>query len=160
MDFMEEEILEEPIQVPLESLLYMVPDAQDNPNTNIAAIDSVMAMEGATCIVQEELPMTDHLDGPPLLNPVVDCDQSQPSLFRPENLEIIFEMIGYMMEQLHQKTLISSRIDMLYDTFSNGPVKKRFSTCTQPFALTPSDDTPYRISLDGRFHCPHIPPNV
>jgi hypothetical protein len=37
-------------------------DAQDSPNTNIAATDPTTTMEGATCIVQEELPMTDCPD--------------------------------------------------------------------------------------------------
>jgi hypothetical protein len=74
MAFVEEEIPEEPIQVPLESLLYTVPDAQDIPNTNIATMDLARAMEGATCIVQEELFTTDCSTGSPLLNPDADCD--------------------------------------------------------------------------------------
>jgi hypothetical protein len=109
MAFMEEEFPEEPIQVPPESLLYMVPDAQDRPNTSIAAMDTTTTMEGATCIVQEETPMMDCPVRPPLLNPEAECDQSPPSLFSLEQLELIFEMRGYMMEQLHRHTLISSK---------------------------------------------------
>ena len=70
MAFVEEEFLEEPIQIPLESPLYTVLDAHDSPNTNVAATDAVTAMDGATFIVQEELLMTDCRAEPPPLNPV------------------------------------------------------------------------------------------
>jgi hypothetical protein len=51
MAYVEEEISEEPIQVPLESLLYMVPDAHDNPNTSITATNPVKSMEDTPFIV-------------------------------------------------------------------------------------------------------------
>jgi hypothetical protein len=94
MAFVEEEFPEEPIQVPPESLLYTVLDAQDSPNTSIATTDTTTALEGATCIVQEEIPMMDRPTEPPLLNPDADCNQSPPSLFSPEQLDLIFEMRG------------------------------------------------------------------
>jgi di/tripeptidase len=68
MAYVEEEILEEPIQVPPDSLLYMVSDPQDRPSTNIATMDTETTMEGATCIVQEEIPQMDRPTEPPLLN--------------------------------------------------------------------------------------------
>jgi hypothetical protein len=129
MAYVEEEFPEEPIQVPPEFLLYTVPDSQDRPNTNIATMDTTTTMEGATCIVQEEIPPKDRPTGPPLPNPDMVCDQSPPSLFTLEHLELIFEMRSYMMEQLHRHTLISSRLDMLFDAFSNAPVKQRCPTC-------------------------------
>jgi hypothetical protein len=140
--------------------LYMVLDAHDSPNTNVVATDAVTTMDGTTCIVQEELPMIDYRVEPPPLNPVEDCDQTPPSLFSPEQMELIFEIRGYMMEQLHRHTLISSYIDMLFDTFSNALAKQRCSTCTQPYVLKPSDGTLHSGSLDGRFHYSHSPSNV
>jgi hypothetical protein len=68
MAFVEEEFPEEPIQVPPESLLYTVPDAHDCPNTSVVATDAVVAMDGTTCIVQEELPTTNCSSHPPPLN--------------------------------------------------------------------------------------------
>jgi hypothetical protein len=90
MAFMEEEISKEPIQVPPDSLLYTISDAQDSPNTSIVATDPVTSMEGATCIVQEELPTMNYPTGPPLLNPIADGNQIPPYLFSLEHLELIF----------------------------------------------------------------------
>jgi len=45
MAYVEKEISKEPIQVPPDSLLYMVPDPQDRPDTNIAAMDIETTME-------------------------------------------------------------------------------------------------------------------
>jgi len=80
-------------------------------------------MEGATCTVQEEIPLAEHPIGPPFLNPNRECDQITSSLLTLEHLELIFEMRSYMMEQLHRHTLLSSRIDLLFDTFLNTLVK-------------------------------------
>jgi hypothetical protein len=54
MAFVEEEFLEEPIQVPPESLLYTVSDDYLRPNTSVVVTGTEAAMDGATCIVQEE----------------------------------------------------------------------------------------------------------
>jgi hypothetical protein len=86
----EEEILEEPIQFPPDSLLYTVPDTHDNHNTRIAAIDPTKSMEGFTFIVQEEIPMMNFMLEPPPLNLDANCDQILPSLFTLEKLELIF----------------------------------------------------------------------
>jgi hypothetical protein len=51
MAYVEEEILEEPITVPLDSLLYTVPYHHDRPNTNIPATSTTISLEGETCIV-------------------------------------------------------------------------------------------------------------
>jgi hypothetical protein len=92
-------------------------------------MDTTKTMEGAIFIVQEEIPLKDHLEGPPLPNPDMVCGQNPPSLFTLDILELIFEMKRYMMEHLHRHTLISSRLDMLFDAFSNKLVKQRCPTC-------------------------------
>jgi len=40
----------------------------------------MIAMDGATYIIQEELPTVE----PPPLNPIEDCDQTPPNLFSSE----------------------------------------------------------------------------
>jgi hypothetical protein len=159
MAYVEEEIPEEPILVPPDSLLYMVPDPQDRPNTSLTTMDTEATMEGATCIVQEEIPWMDRPTEPPLPTSDTGRDPSSPNFLTLEHLELIFEMRRYMMEQLHRHTLLSSRIDMLFDAFSSTSVKQRCLTCVQPFSFTPHDDTP-DDSSDGRFHCSNSPSNV
>jgi len=56
MAYIEEEFLEEPIQVPPESLLYTVPDDYLHPSTSKADTCTKAAMESATCVFQEEFP--------------------------------------------------------------------------------------------------------
>jgi hypothetical protein len=160
MAFVEEEFLEEPIQVPLESLLYTVLNAHDSPDTSVVVIDPVTTIDGTTYIIQEELLTTDCRSEPSPLNPVLDCDQTPPNLFILEKLEIIFEIRGYMMEQLHQHTLISIYINMLFDVFLNTPAKLRCLTCVQPYVLKPSDGTLHNGSLDDMLHYSHSPSNV
>jgi hypothetical protein len=59
MAYIEEEILEEPIQVPPESLLFTVSDDWHPPSHNPASTRAPTTMEGATCIIEEEFL---HLD--------------------------------------------------------------------------------------------------
>jgi hypothetical protein len=54
MAYVEEEFLEEPIQFPLKYLLFTVPDDLLFPSTNKASTCTQDAMEGTTCIVEEE----------------------------------------------------------------------------------------------------------
>jgi hypothetical protein len=130
MAYVEEEILEEPIMVPPDSLLYMVPDPHDRPNTSLTTMDTVAALEGATCIVQEEIPWTDRPTEPPLPTSDMDRDSSSPWTFwHREHLELIFEMRRDMMEQLHRHTLLSSRIDMLFDAFSSASQAEMPNLC-------------------------------
>jgi hypothetical protein len=56
MAYVEEVILEEPIQVPSESLLFTVPDDLQLPSHHTMSISTQAAMEGATCIIEEEFP--------------------------------------------------------------------------------------------------------
>jgi hypothetical protein len=75
MAYVEEEIPEEPILVPPDSLLYTVLDPQDRPNTSLTTMDTEATLEGDTCIVQEEIPWTDRPAEPPL--PTLDTDETR-----------------------------------------------------------------------------------
>ena len=65
MAYVEEEIPKEPITVPPNSLLYIVSDPQDRPSTNHFASATTCAMEGVTCIIQEEILLVDSPIEPP-----------------------------------------------------------------------------------------------
>jgi hypothetical protein len=58
-----------------------------------------------------------------------------------------------MADQIHQDTLMSQWIDMLFDAFSNAPENQCFPTCVKPFMLHPSD-VPLTGALDD------IPPGA
>jgi hypothetical protein len=66
MAYVEEEIPEEPITVLLDSLLYTVLDPQDHPSTSLPSFSIECAMEGVTCIIQEENILADRPFEPPL----------------------------------------------------------------------------------------------
>ena len=55
MAYVEEEISEEPIQVPSESLLFTVPEDLQFPNINTNSTNAQDSMEGTTDIIEEEL---------------------------------------------------------------------------------------------------------
>jgi hypothetical protein len=55
MAYVEEVIMEEPIQVPLKSPLFTVLDNFSFPNHSTMSTSAQDAMEGATYIVEEEL---------------------------------------------------------------------------------------------------------
>jgi hypothetical protein len=65
MAYVEEEFPEEQITVQPDSLLYTVPDHHDRPNTSLPTIPTTTALEGTTCIVQEEIPWVDRPVEPP-----------------------------------------------------------------------------------------------
>jgi len=44
------------VQVPPESLLYTVSNANIRPNTSVVVTGTTMTMDDVTCIVQEEFP--------------------------------------------------------------------------------------------------------
>jgi hypothetical protein len=55
MAYVEEEFPEEPITVPLDSLLYTVRDQHYRPNIGLLIIATTTTLEGTTFIVQEEI---------------------------------------------------------------------------------------------------------
>jgi hypothetical protein len=77
--------------------------------------------------------------GTVLMPPPISFMQEQgrvpPPFFHPEHLELLFDLWGQMVDQVHHGTLMSQRLDMLYDAFSNAPVGQRCPTCAQPFVM-------------------------
>jgi hypothetical protein len=147
MAYVEEEIPEEPITVPPDSLLYTVLDPQDWPNTSLPATATVEAMEGVTCIIQEEIPLVDRPVEPPLPTSAMARDSHSLCFLAPEHLELIFEMWRDMMEQLHRHTLLNNRLDILFDALSmHAKSAQCCPTCMQPYVFTPHGDT-----QDSRF---------
>lgn len=59
----------------------------------------------------------------------------QPPFFHPEHLDLMFDLRSQVVDQVHRTILISQRIDMLYDAYSNAPTGKRCPTCAQPYVL-------------------------
>jgi hypothetical protein len=66
MDIVEKEILEEPIMVPPDSLLYTVLDPHDPPSTSHSGPTTACAKDGVTCIIQEDILVADFPIDPPL----------------------------------------------------------------------------------------------
>jgi hypothetical protein len=91
-------------------------------------------MDDTTCIIQEELPIVE----PPPLNLVDDCNQTPPSLFSLEQLELIFYIIGHMMEQLHRHTLINSCIDMFFNAFLKHQPSRGARPMCNPMCSSPT----------------------
>jgi hypothetical protein len=121
----------------LEEFLHKAPSVSLQDNTNKVEEEVEAVKEGATDTEQENHPIL----APPPLNAIPEFNPTPPSLFIPEQLELIFNLRSHMADQLHRDTLISKRIDMLFDAFSNAPAKQCFPTCAQPFVLQPNDDT-------------------
>jgi hypothetical protein len=52
-----------------------------------------------------------------------------------EHLELLFDLRGQMADQVHRVLLMSQRLDMLYDMFSNAPTGQKCPTCAQLFVM-------------------------
>jgi hypothetical protein len=70
---------------------------------------------------------------PPPISSMQEQWRVPPPFFHPEHLELLFDLRGQMADQVHRGTLMSQRLDMLYDAFSNAPAGQRCPTCAQPF---------------------------
>jgi hypothetical protein len=212
MAYVEEVFPEEPIQAPLEHLLFTVPDnwqppsnllgettmdatgEQQERNTGEAQLE-----EFPTCYIEEEIlealnsqeaaPAAGHISvndiesvkekqaesqgpeaameqqsgattseaedtrsggksreggksweggkalAPPPISTMQESWHVQPPFFHPEHLDLMFDLRSQVADQVHRGILISQRIDMLYDAFSNAPAGQRCPTCAQPFVM-------------------------
>jgi hypothetical protein len=88
-----------------EELLHTAPSASLQDNTNEADAGAEAVKDGATDTTQENLPIL----APPPLNAIPEFNPAPPSLFSPEQLELIFDLRSHMADQLHRDTLISKQ---------------------------------------------------
>jgi hypothetical protein len=84
MAYVEEEIPKEPIMVFPDSILYTVADLQDRSNTSLPTTATTKAMEGETCIIQEEIPLVDCLIETPLPTSTMARDSHSPCFLAPK----------------------------------------------------------------------------
>jgi hypothetical protein len=56
-------------------------------------------------------------------------------LLRAEHLALVFELRGHMADQEHRALLMGQRLDLLLDTYSNAPAKRKCPMCMQPFTI-------------------------
>jgi hypothetical protein len=76
----------------------------------------------------------------------------QPPFFHPEHLELMFELRSLVEDQIHRAMLISQRIDMLYDAYSNKPPGQRCPTCAHnPSCCQPGQER--RKEMRGHGQC-------
>jgi hypothetical protein len=144
MAYIEEETPAVPPQIPLAPSLYTVPDFQAPPNTSgqpTLGFNSALEME--TCIIEEEIPSEEHHEEalPAIQPPLViapEPEWTSTCRLSQEHLDLIFDMRRDMAEQLHRHTILSSRLDMLFDALSGEPDKRRCSTCAQLFVFAPT----------------------
>jgi hypothetical protein len=119
-----------------EEFLHKAPSISIQDNINKVEEETRGIKEGDIGTVQENHPVL----VPPPLTVIPEFNPGPPPLFIPEQLELIFDLRSHMADQLHRDTLISQRIDMLFDAFSNAPEKQHCPTYVKPFVLQPSDD--------------------
>jgi hypothetical protein len=150
MAYVEEEIPAVLVQIPPTSLLYTVLDPQYLPNTpGQSTLGTDSALELDTCIIEEEIPQEEcnEEEIPPTSQPPL-VTTSEPEWIHTyhlsqDHLDLIFDMRRDMEEQLHQHTILSSRLDMLFDALSGEPNKRRCSVCTQSFIFAPTRPQPH-----------------
>jgi hypothetical protein len=141
MAFVEEEIPTEPIIIPSASLLYIVPDPHDPPNTSHSFPVQWYLRLGNLHNSGRNLVGRPPNGDPPPPSTAPDRDSCSTCFLSPEHLELIFEMRRDMQEQLHRHTLLNSRLDILYDALSGSQSQQRCPTCAQPFVFTPTGGT-------------------
>ena len=56
-------------------------------------------------------------------------------LLHVEHLALVFELQGHMADQKHRALLMGQRLDLLLDTYSNAPTKRKCPMCVQPFTI-------------------------
>jgi hypothetical protein len=78
---------------------------------------------------------------PPPISTMQEQWHVPPPFFHPEHLELMFDLRSQMVDQVHRGTLMSQRIDMLYDAFSNAPAGQRCPTCAQPYVMPAREGT-------------------
>jgi hypothetical protein len=112
------------------------------PSLGCSTPATTTTLDWATCIIEEEIPQeVRHEETLPPPSTALDQGPRSTCSLSPEHLDLIFEMRRDMQEQLHRHTLLSSRLDLLFDTLSETPGQRRCPTCAQSFIFTPVGNT-------------------
>jgi hypothetical protein len=114
-----------------EKFLHKSPGVSIQDNISKVEEEAKAVKEGAIDTVQENHPVL----APPPLTVILEFNTTPPTLFIPEQLELIFDLRSHMVDQLHRDTLISHHINMLFDAFSNALAKQCCLSCAKPFTL-------------------------
>jgi hypothetical protein len=61
-------------------------------------------------------------------------------LLHPDHLKLIFELWRLVEDLIHYTSLVSQRVDLLYEAYSNTPPGQHFPTCARAFMLTATED--------------------
>jgi hypothetical protein len=61
-------------------------------------------------------------------------------LLHPDHLKLIFELRSLVEDLIHRTSLVSQRVDLLYEAYSNTPPGQRCPTCAQAFVLIATED--------------------
>jgi hypothetical protein len=57
------------------------------------------------------------------------------SLLRAEHLALVFKLRGHLADLENRSLLMGQRLDLLLDTYSNVPSKRKCPLCTQAFSI-------------------------
>jgi hypothetical protein len=69
------------------------------------------------------------------LSAMHEVGRVQFPLLHPDHLTLVFELRSLVEDLIHRISLVSQRVDLLYDAYSNTPPGQRCPTCAQPFVL-------------------------
>jgi hypothetical protein len=78
---------------------------------------------------------------PPILAPSYQWHVPLP-FFHPDHLDLVLDLRHQMADQAYHGTLMSQCMEILYETFSDAPTKKRCLMCTRLYALPTQNEMP------------------
>jgi hypothetical protein len=90
-------------------------------------------------LAMEEIPPTSFdADTTPHEDTVGKIEQPllNPHHFLDDHLQLIFDMRRNLEDQLHNQSILNRHMDLLFDSLSGAPDKKRCPTCGQRFVFT------------------------
>jgi hypothetical protein len=74
------------------------------------------------------------------LSAMQEVGRVQLPLLHPDHLTLVFELRSMVEDLIHRTSLVSQRVDLLYDAYSDTQPGQRCPTCAQPFVLIAKAD--------------------
>jgi hypothetical protein len=143
MAYVEEEFSRDTPQAPSDSFLFLAFDILIPPHTSGQhSSEGEFTLEMENCLVEEEIPTAGQDEE---AQPVIDCQPTAASVletprifhFSKDHLQLIFVMRQDATDQIHRQTILCHRLKALFDSPSSKKVKRRCSTCCQPYVFSP-----------------------